>query len=436
MSKELVVKLFTTDYLTLIAPVLLMSALVEYFVFRKSKIHSFNESIANTYLGIMNQIVFLICRTTQYFIYFLIYKNWAILDLYSLSAIGFAITTIFALFFWDFLHYWAHRVGHVTKIGWAFHSPHHQSNEFNLTIAFRNGMMQQIFEFSFYIPLAILGIPPEVYICISGFSLFIQFISHAHWFPNLGPLEKLFNVPRHHIVHHASNPCYLDKNFSGGFIIWDKLFGTYKELDPNVPPIFGTTIPYHGYGPLESNLHEFKILLGLQNTKPERAFHSLFSDRVFSKAHILTHFSVLLFLVVKSGLVLGGAQKIDFSLRIILSIFTVFCMSLLGKALSGKGSRLLEFLRLLSTSVVFLFLIQKNTQPAAGLISVVFAYYLIFHLVQVYSYLSASIVSIWAALRAGQTPNNTPVTNEIENAGSRIQSGARILNRGTSQLTK
>lgn len=161
---------------------------------------------------------------------------------------------LLAFILYDFCYYWLHRLGHERNVLWAAHSVHHQSEEYNLTTALRQTSSGFIFSWVFYLPLALLGVPPLVFITVASLNLLYQFWVHTRHIPKLGWLEWVLITPSNHRVHHAQNPAYLDRNYGGVFILWDRLFGTFKEEDPAEPVVFGVTTPLASWNPLWANL--------------------------------------------------------------------------------------------------------------------------------------------------------------------------------------
>ena len=150
----------------------------------------------------------------------------------------------------DLAYYWEHRFMHRCGIGWATHTVHHSSPYFNISVAYRFGPLDGIMPFFFHLPLAILGFNPIVIIAAEGFVQLYQTLLHTEVvkkFPR--PIEWLFNTPSHHRVHHGSNPEYIDKNYAGIFIIWDKLFGTFAEEKAKVT--YGITVPVDSINPVK-----------------------------------------------------------------------------------------------------------------------------------------------------------------------------------------
>ena len=167
---------------------------------------------------------------------------------------------LLAFVLYDFCYYWLHRLGHERNVLWAAHSVHHQSEEYNLTTALRQTSSGFIFSWLFYLPLALVGVPPLVFITVASLNLLYQFWVHTRHIPKLGWLEWVFITPSNHRVHHAQNPAYLDRNYGGVFILWDRLFGTFKEEDPAEPVVFGVTTPLASWNPLWANLQFYAQL--------------------------------------------------------------------------------------------------------------------------------------------------------------------------------
>jgi sterol desaturase/sphingolipid hydroxylase (fatty acid hydroxylase superfamily) len=155
---------------------------------------------------------------------------------------------------YDFCYYWKHRYGHEWRILWASHVAHHQSEEFNLSTALRQTGTDYI-GFVFYIPLFLVGVPASSVITVGSLNLIYQFWVHTEHVRRVGPFEWIFVTPSNHRVHHARNPEYLDKNYGGVFILWDRLFGTFKDERVDTPCVYGITTGLHSWNPLWANFH-------------------------------------------------------------------------------------------------------------------------------------------------------------------------------------
>jgi sterol desaturase/sphingolipid hydroxylase (fatty acid hydroxylase superfamily) len=161
----------------------------------------------------------------------------------------------------EFCYYWFHRCSHRMRWLWASHAVHHSPNELNLSAAYRFGWTARLSGSNlFYVPLIWLGFPPSAVFTTLAFSLLYQFILHATWIPKLGPLEWVLNTPSHHRVHHATNPEYLDRNYGGMLIVFDRLFGTFADERDDVPPRYGLVEPLNSYNPLKIAFHGWAAL--------------------------------------------------------------------------------------------------------------------------------------------------------------------------------
>ena len=163
----------------------------------------------------------------------------------------------------DLSYYWFHRTSHRVRWFWATHAIHHSSNELNLAASFRFGWTGRLTGSSvFYVPMIWLGFAPgPVFVIAAGLGLLYQFWIHAEWIPKLGWLEYVFNTASHHRVHHACNPEYLDRNYGGILIVWDRLFGTFVSERDDVPCRYGLVKPLLSNNPFVIGFHGWAALL-------------------------------------------------------------------------------------------------------------------------------------------------------------------------------
>ena len=160
----------------------------------------------------------------------------------------------------DFCYYWFHRASHRCRWMWAAHVAHHSSENMNFSTAFRQSLMYPVAGmWLFWIPLVIIGFDPNWVVFSVLASLGFQFFVHTQLVDKLGPLEWLFNTPSHHRVHHGSNPQYIDKNYAGVLIIWDRLFGTFVKEEETVR--YGITKPVNSFNPLVVTFSEWRDML-------------------------------------------------------------------------------------------------------------------------------------------------------------------------------
>ncbi len=242
---------------------------------RREPLMRLNDSVSDLSLGILSELTGLFVKVASVGIYALVVKHWAaqrFLPLPSWNAgapvvraeglPGFAVDGA-ALASWaavfllvDFAYYWLHRYSHVVNVLWAGHVVHHSSEEYNLTVALRQSSLHGLLSWIFYIPLALIGIPVEMFVAAYALNLVYQFWIHTRAVNRLwAPVEWVMNTPSHHRVHHGINPRYLDRNYAGVFIVWDRLFGTFEPETEEV--VYGITKPLASWNPVWANVHVF-----------------------------------------------------------------------------------------------------------------------------------------------------------------------------------
>ncbi|NDC82874.1 sterol desaturase family protein [bacterium] len=156
---------------------------------------------------------------------------------------------ILGFFAWDFGFYWLHRYHHKIKLLWAVHVVHHEGEHFNLSLGARNSWYSSITSLPFFAPMALIGINPVVFVGVSSIHYTVQLYNHCGLIKNSGILDKFMITPKHHRIHHGLNLEYVDKNFGGTFLVWDKLFGTFQKEIPHIPVQFGIKKPFGSLNP-------------------------------------------------------------------------------------------------------------------------------------------------------------------------------------------
>ncbi len=219
------------------------------------KIYSFGDTAANTYLMLLNGGLDILCR--------LVYM--AILG-YFYQRAWIHISSVFL--YWlvlvlleDMLYYWLHRFDHEIRLFWAVHVTHHSSQKMNFTVGFRSSVLQPLYRFIYFIPLAVLGFRPIDILLVYASTQIWGIFVHTELIRKMGWLEYVLVTPSHHRVHHGSNPKYLDKNMGMFLIIWDKLFGTFQpELsEEEYEPIsYGLTKNIENPSAFSLVFHEWK----------------------------------------------------------------------------------------------------------------------------------------------------------------------------------
>lgn len=177
--------------------------------------------------------------------------------LYSITPYQMPMNTVWAwvllLFVDDFAYYWFHRASHESRLFWNFHVVHHSSEHFNLSVAVRQSWFGGAAHWVFYIPMGLLGFPLWAFLTMHGFNLIYQYWIHTPFIKSIGPLEYVMNTPAHHRVHHAVNERYLDKNYAGVFIIWDRMFGSFEPETEE--PRYGIIKPVKSFNWVWINTH-------------------------------------------------------------------------------------------------------------------------------------------------------------------------------------
>lgn len=242
------------------------------FIKHRSR-YDVKDSMANTALAILHQGADAIAVFALMPLFYWLYE-WRIFD------IGLSPLTVFLAFLLqDFLYYWFHRASHHIHWLWAAHVVHHSSQIMNFSTAFRQSLMYPVAGmWLFWTPMMLLGFDPKTVLMVVACNLAFQFFVHTEIIGKLGWIEQVFNTPSHHRVHHAINPAYIDRNFAGVLIIWDKLFGTFVVEDENTPCKYGIIGQINSNNPVTINFHQWRHLLkGLRNEKGIKAkFNVLF----------------------------------------------------------------------------------------------------------------------------------------------------------------
>ncbi len=230
---------------------LLMIIELAYESMTKKHTYRLNDAITNINLGTMQQVIGLFMKVLQIGIY------TSIFELFRVTTIPVNWYSFFVLFIlYDLCYYWAHRMSHEISLFWGGHVVHHQSEDYNLSVALRQSSTQFLWSIPFYLPLAFIGFDPMQMVFVGGFNLIYQFWIHTEHIDKLPKwFEAVMNTPSHHRAHHGRNPEYIDTNYAGVFIIWDKIFGTFVEEKRK--PVYGITDPVNSWNPLYANVSHY-----------------------------------------------------------------------------------------------------------------------------------------------------------------------------------
>lgn len=236
------------------APVFLALIAWEAWYWRRRRpgMYSLADTLSNAGLALMHQAADGVAWVLVIGAYYAVYRH----RLFDLPASAWTIAALFVA--QDFFYYGFHRASHRIRWLWASHVTHHSSERLNLSTAFRQSLTYPVSGmWVFWLPLAWLGFEPRHIIAVVAINLAFQFFVHTQAIGKLGWVERVFNTPSIHRVHHARNPEYIDRNYAGVLVIWDRMFGTYVEEDPAVPCEYGIVGQVHGHNPLHLTFHEW-----------------------------------------------------------------------------------------------------------------------------------------------------------------------------------
>ena len=256
----------------LVAPVFILSVAIEWWAVRSQRARGryttrdaltsitmgIGNVAVNTLTGMLGVTMMLVAWPYRFMTFT---DNW------------WTISLCFCLY--DFVYYWKHRFAHRARWWWMEHVTHHSSEHYNLTTALRQPWFGPFTGLVWLgLPLVLLGLHPYVIFFVASLNLVYQFWIHTESIGKLPPwIEAVMNTPSHHRVHHATNPRYLDSNYGGVFIVWDRMFGTFVEERRDDPPAYGLAEPLDSYNPFVVAYHE---LVGLvrdcagDGLKPDR----------------------------------------------------------------------------------------------------------------------------------------------------------------------
>jgi len=360
-----------TNYIALSVPVffVLIGLELAWSAWKGLKLYSLSDAISNISCGIGQQLTGIFFKTALFFFYYWLFEH---VRVFTIPQTGIWWVILFVAV--DFCYYWFHRLSHEINAIWATHIVHHQSEEYNLTVALRQSWFQGFFSSLFYLPLAIIGFDPLMTITVIAFNTLYQFWIHTELIRNMGWFEYIFNTPSHHRVHHGSNPEYIDKNHAGTLIIWDRLFGTFEP--EKAPVVYGITTPLQSWDPFKANFHYWSDLLQLAKLshrfsdkllvfiappgwKPKelggREYAKPVTRNLFHKFQVRIPNKLSAYVLVQFTVVLGASsfmlfQSVHFNLIDLLLPISILLFSLLsfGRLLEAQSyARVLEIIRLL-----------------------------------------------------------------------------------------
>lgn len=243
--------------LMILAPVFFLCMVAEYWFGQRrgrlpeSATYYIPEVVCNFVLAGLHQATDILTGLLIAQLY-LWWFDWRLFDI-EMSVSAFLLLVVLQ----DFFYYWFHRASHRIRWMWAAHVVHHSSERMNFSTAFRQSLMYPLAGmWIFWLPLVIIGFDPKWVVFVVLFNLGLQFFVHTQSIRSLGWLEWVFNTPSHHRVHHGINRQYIDKNYAGVLIIWDRMFGTFE---PEVETVrYGISKPVNSFNPIRVTFAEWK----------------------------------------------------------------------------------------------------------------------------------------------------------------------------------
>lgn len=233
MTEQLLILISTPLYIIVIGVEMLMSHV------HLRRYYTVKDTLMNVYLCLANGGIDLLFRAV-YVVILVWFFQFRIVDFSGNPYLYWGLLFILE----DFLFYFEHRVDHYCRLFWAVHVTHHSSEEFNLTTGFRSSVLQPLYRFIYFIPLALLGFRAIDIVFIYSLTQIYGILVHTQFIKQMPAwFEAVFVSPSHHRVHHASNIRYLDKNMGMVLIIWDRIFGTFQKEVPEDPVKYGLTKP-------------------------------------------------------------------------------------------------------------------------------------------------------------------------------------------------
>lgn len=244
-------------------PVFFLLIAIEYWWSRRPtalvparKAFRLNDFINSISLGVLSQLSGVLSKAITVGIYAAVFHSVALFPNPEFWNTWYGY--VIALIFYDFCYYWLHRMGHEVSVLWGAHVVHHQSQHYNLSTALRQTSSGFLFGWIFYLPMAVAGVPPLVFGIVALIDLLYQFWVHTEQVGKLGWFDRWFCSPSNHRVHHAVNDAYIDRNYGGVLILWDRLFGTFQE--EHEPCVYGTRGQLNSWDPLWANAEVYAAL--------------------------------------------------------------------------------------------------------------------------------------------------------------------------------
>lgn len=371
-------------YFTLIAFELI------YQLVKKTKLYRTNDAITNIGCGITSQITNALWGVLSIAMYQYVYENWSfgtVVDTWWSWVILFILV--------DLMYYWFHRSSHEVNFLWnTAHVVHHQSEDYNLSVALRQSSFGGVFSMLFYLPLALVGFSSYAFLTAKGFNLIYQFWIHTEAINKLPKwFEYLFNTPSHHRVHHGRNPKYIDRNHAGTLMIWDRMFGTFQAEEEK--PTYGVTKPTNTWNPIWANvlpvvemtkqisatpglINKLRVLFYKPGWQPAEmgGYHSApeVDKKNYHKFDTHPFLPMIRYVFVQFLFILGFTTyflffnaNFDLTLKLSLAFYIMWSIGQLGILMENRKSWIpFEYIRILLSGGLVYYLIPTATGMSIG----------------------------------------------------------------------
>ncbi len=361
--------------ITFAIPAFFVLIIIEYFygLYVGKNTYRLNDTVTSIAIGMISRFPVMLNLGVQsvIFVYISSYLNLELLSVKN------PFTWIIAFLLYDLSYYWMHRMHHEIKILWATHSVHHHGEDFNLSTALRQTSTGWLWKWIFYMPMIILGVPGEVFVTVAGVNLVYQFWVHTKHIGHLGVLEKIFITPMNHGIHHAKNKEYIDANYGGVFIIWDRMFGTYIPERSDIKPVYGTATPLSSWNPIWANFQVFSIMVkdtiktkswkdkvkvwfaktywrpaDCIEDKDPKDFNRIFNPEIGSDIKLFS-FIQMIFTTIVSGAVLTYASLHSYNEIVLFGLSLLILATLTGYLMQGNRSSGYQLIMLSSIFGIF-----------------------------------------------------------------------------------
>ncbi|MEO9484683.1 MAG: sterol desaturase family protein [Ekhidna sp.] len=356
-----------------------------YQLVKQTKIYRANDAVTNISCGIFSQVTNAIWGAISVGMYQFVYQHWSIAQIPNN---WWSYLVLFVLV--DLCYYWFHRASHEINFLWnTAHVVHHQSEDYNLSVALRQSSFGGVFSMVFYLPLALLGFNAYAFLAVKGINLIYQFWIHTEAINKLPKwFEYVFNTPSHHRVHHGRNPKYIDKNHAGTLMIWDRMFGTFQAEEEK--PTYGVTKPTNTWNPVWANvlpivdmthqlkttsgfLNKLKILFYKPGWQPDELGGYQAAPEVnkdaYHKYDVHPHIPMIRYVFVQFVMVLTFTAlflfthvNYDLYVKLALAGYIMWSIAQLGILMENRSNWIpSEFIRLLATGTILIFLLEGVT---------------------------------------------------------------------------